>query len=118
MQKPRPFPLPLWDGSPLDGKTLLIYMEQGLGDMIQFIRYASLVKERGGKVEATPLPPFDVLRGTWPTRWSFPAFWVQAVQFMAVGADLDVKQSYDPGCTPRIPRTNSVIAPPSVVVEM
>src|SRR5205085_8791323 len=50
--------------------------------------------------------PFDVLRGTWPTRWSFPAFWVQAVQFMAVGADLDVKQSYDPGSTPRIPRTN------------
>ena len=25
---------------------------------------------------------------------------------MAVGADLDVKQSYEPGSTPRIPRTN------------
>lgn len=82
MQKPRQFPQPAWDGSPLEGKTLLIYMEQGLGDMIQFIRYTRLAKERGGKVivecpallvplfktcadidhvvaEATPLPPFD-----------------------------------------------------------
>ena len=50
--------------------------------------------------------PFDVLRGNWPTRPSFPAFWVNAIQFMAVGADLDVKQSYDPGSTPRIPRTD------------
>ncbi len=50
--------------------------------------------------------PFDVVNGNWPIRPSFPAFWVGAVQFMAVGADLDVKQSYDPGSTPRIPRTN------------
>jgi hypothetical protein len=53
---------------------------------------------------------FDVVNGPWAAGiggdWSFPAFWANAVQFMAVGADLDVKQSYDPGSTPRIPRTN------------
>ena len=39
-----------WDGSPLDGRTILLVGEQGQGDMMQFIRYARLVKERGGKV--------------------------------------------------------------------
>ncbi|MDH4027508.1 MAG: tetratricopeptide repeat protein [Nitrospirota bacterium] len=42
--------IPLWDGSPLEGKTILIKSEQGIGDHIQFIRYAPLVKERGGRV--------------------------------------------------------------------
>jgi tetratricopeptide (TPR) repeat protein len=49
-RRPRPFSQPHWDGAGLAGKTILIYAEQGLGDTIQFIRYASLVKERGGKV--------------------------------------------------------------------
>ena len=41
---------PRWDGSPLAGKTILVYAEQGLGDTIQFVRYLPLVKERGGNV--------------------------------------------------------------------
>ncbi len=41
---------PQWDGSALEGKTLLIHMEQGRGDMIQFIRYAPMVAAMGGKV--------------------------------------------------------------------
>jgi tetratricopeptide (TPR) repeat protein/predicted O-methyltransferase YrrM len=71
-----------WDGSPLAGRTLLIYMEQGLGDMVQFIRFAAHVKLRGGRIlvecpgfvapllarcagieelviEGSPLPRFD-----------------------------------------------------------
>ena len=43
-------PRPVWDGSPLGGRTILIHSDQGLGDALQFIRYAPLVKERGGKV--------------------------------------------------------------------
>ena len=46
----RDFAQPLWDGSPLDGKTIFLYGEQGLGDIIQFIRYVPLVAERGGRV--------------------------------------------------------------------
>jgi tetratricopeptide (TPR) repeat protein len=44
------YPQPLWDGSPLDGKTILLYAEQGLGDTMQFLRFVPLVKGRGGRV--------------------------------------------------------------------
>ena len=41
---------PLWDGSSLEGKTILIYQEQGFGDTIQFSRYIEKVGKAGGTV--------------------------------------------------------------------
>ncbi len=41
-----------WNGEDLDGMTILLYAEQGLGDTLQFIRYAGVVKERGARVIA------------------------------------------------------------------
>ena len=37
---------PLWDGSALYGKTILLVCEPGLGDDVQFIRYAAWLKAR------------------------------------------------------------------------
>ena len=49
--KPRPFLQPLWVGADkLIGKTILLHGEQGLGDSIQFCRYAKLVKQGGATV--------------------------------------------------------------------
>ncbi|MBE9092642.1 tetratricopeptide repeat protein [Tychonema sp. LEGE 07203] len=48
--QPRQFQQPLWDGSDLDSKTILLHVEQGLGDSIQFIRYAPILRSRGAKV--------------------------------------------------------------------
>jgi len=46
----RRFPQPMWAGESLRGKTILLHAEQGLGDTLQFIRYAALPKSLGGTV--------------------------------------------------------------------
>ena len=46
----REFDQPRWDGSPLRGRTILLYAEQGLGDTIQFIRFAQRVAAADGRV--------------------------------------------------------------------
>jgi Flp pilus assembly protein TadD len=47
---PRMFDRPAWDGTPLNGRTLLLSAEQGVGDTLQFIRYAPAVKALGGTI--------------------------------------------------------------------
>ena len=80
----RTFAQPLWLGeTPIEGQTILLHAEQGLGDTLQFCRYAALVARLGATVilevpaplmrlcarldgvsvlveEGQPLPPFDV----------------------------------------------------------
>jgi tetratricopeptide (TPR) repeat protein len=41
---------PVWDGEPLEGKTILLWAEQGFGDIIYFIRFATILHERGATV--------------------------------------------------------------------
>jgi tetratricopeptide (TPR) repeat protein len=45
-----PIAKPLWDGSELSGRTILLWAEQGYGDAIMFVRYVSLVKAKGARV--------------------------------------------------------------------
>jgi tetratricopeptide (TPR) repeat protein len=47
----RAFGRPQWRGEePLEGKTILLHSEQGLGDTLQFCRYAALAKAAGARV--------------------------------------------------------------------
>lgn len=81
--EPRSFHQPLWDGSNLEGSTILVHADQGLGDTIQFVRYAPLLAQQDAQVivecqqplrrllstvaginqiiaQGMPLPEFDV----------------------------------------------------------
>lgn len=47
----RNYPVPAWDGrEPLAGRTILLHGEQGLGDTIQFARFAPQVAQLGARV--------------------------------------------------------------------
>jgi tetratricopeptide (TPR) repeat protein len=58
---PRNFPQPLWDGQPLEGRSLLVHAEQGLGDTLQFVRFAPLVQQRGCRVILECQKPLQTL---------------------------------------------------------
>ena len=60
--------LPQWLGQePIAGKSLLLYNEQGLGDTLQFCRYAPQLQAMGAKVSlAVQAPLVSLLRDQWP----------------------------------------------------
>jgi tetratricopeptide (TPR) repeat protein len=55
-----------WNGEPLNGQPILLFAEQGLGDAIQFIRYAPMVVQRGGRVMVACIPSLHRLLRTAP----------------------------------------------------
>lgn len=52
---------PLWEGSDVSGKMFLLTVEQGLGDTINFIRFAKLLRVRGAKTIVHCQPPLVAL---------------------------------------------------------
>ncbi len=54
-----------WRGEPIEGKTLLVQLEQGLGDQVQFLRFCKPLKARGARVIFEAAPPLaSLLRGS------------------------------------------------------
>ena len=64
----RRFAPPLWLGAPaLEGKTLLVHAEQGLGDSLQMCRYLPLLVARGARVVLEVQPTLaPLLRRNFP----------------------------------------------------
>ncbi len=81
----REFCQPQWQGEVLQGLTILLHAEQGIGDTIQFVRYAAIVKSLGAKVVVECQKPLRKILATCPgidqlvaSGSSLPAFDVQS----------------------------------------
>jgi tetratricopeptide (TPR) repeat protein len=55
-----------WEGRPLEGRTILLYAQHGLGDTLQFVRYVSRVAAMGGRVTLQVQPQLLSLLGRQP----------------------------------------------------
>lgn len=62
----RKLPVTEWRGEELSGKRFLIVRKQGVGDQIQFIRYASVLAASGARVDALVAPELASLAATVP----------------------------------------------------
>ena len=74
---------PRWDGGDLAGKTILLHGEQGMGDIIQFVRYVPLVAAKKGKIILVCHPELCRLLGNM-------RFVSQAIPFEATPPPYDV----------------------------
>ncbi len=63
-RRERTYAGPRWDGVARTGQTLLVTAEQGLGDMVQFIRFAQPLAERGMRVLVSGQRPLGRLLAT------------------------------------------------------
>lgn len=57
---------PRWAGESLAGRTILLQSDQGLGDTLQFVRYAALLKQRGARVVVESRPQLASLLRSCP----------------------------------------------------
>ena len=101
-----PLPAPSWQGEPLSGKTILIWAEQGLGDTLQFCRFAPLLARMGAKVLLTAprtlhpvLASLEGLSGLYAEGDPLPGFDVHA-PLLGLPRFLTLSQERIPGRAP------------------
>ncbi|KAF0811494.1 Beta-barrel assembly-enhancing protease [Andreprevotia sp. IGB-42] len=97
---------PEWEGQPLSGKSIRIVAEQGFGDSLQMIRFASCLHEQGARVVVEATKPLQrllahaegisesVLQGDQTSRCDY------AIPMMSLPYRLDIVIEKLPGSTP------------------
>jgi hypothetical protein len=111
-------PYPPWRGESLAGKSILVWMEQGLGDEIMMARYAAVLKQMGARVSWICRPAMaSLMRG------------VEGIDNLYVAAGSVELPRHDYWCLPMslprgcgttletIPSRNPYIARPSAFLD-
>jgi hypothetical protein len=86
----RPFAQPFWRGEAVEGKTVLLYAEQGFGDTLQFLRYVPHVQALGARVV------LEVQRPLLTLATAFAHTLPQAVTVIAQGDPLPAFDAHVP----------------------
>ncbi len=63
---PRACAQPVWDGSDLAGRTILVWAEQGFGDALQFLRFVPELARRGGRIVLEVMDGLQALASRMP----------------------------------------------------
>ncbi len=111
-----PCPAPLWQGEPLQDKTIVLYPEQGLGDAIHFVRMAEVLQQRGARVwlrcDAKLIPLLCSARGIdqiYPTELSIDAVDYQA-SLVEVADRLQIDGDTIPADVPYLSVSDSLVS--------
>ena len=91
---------PLWDGSNLKGKTIFLRGAFGLGDTIQYIRYAKELKEQGAKIYCQVQKPIANLLEHYPYVDAFVTAKPNGCDYQALLPNLPVLCKTTPKTTP------------------
>lgn len=81
-------PAAAWRGEDLGGRTILLYGEGGLGNVIQFARYVPIVAKLGARVVVECQPALVSLLGSLPGAWRVVAAGDAQANHSALGWDL------------------------------
>jgi tetratricopeptide (TPR) repeat protein len=105
-----------WAGEPLEGKAIVLYHEQGLGDSIQFVRFVHTISAMAGRVYVSvPVALLPVL-GKLPDNCELLADGARVppldfmVSLMGLGRLLRVNESVLPGPMPYLVAPDDLLA--------
>lgn len=108
---------PKWTGQDLQGKTILLYAEQGLGDTLHFVRFAKILQIAGARTIvhcqaslAAILQGCEGISSLVPNTWKVPDHFDYHCSLMDVADVMQIDLSNIPGETPYIKSPPNLVA--------
>jgi len=111
-----------WDGTPIDGRSVIVRCLHGLGDTLQFIRYARLIRKQALSLIIEAQPPLKDLLAQAQiadevTTWGEQApSWNQQIEIVELPRIFRTTLETVPDCVPYLDVASETTAP-SVIAD-